>query len=591
MNDSGEAEEERERAKKERDGGPWLTTARNTLEHDGLDTPSRTASLTPTMARNLEKRAAKERSLGDQESATDKETIPNAQQETGSAKPNRKVRPTRRGSTQSFGQTPHAMSVSQTGRTGPSPIKKASADSAGEGNAGLSTSVSSSHSKSGLDGNNTLAHLPVSTDNLLLHLHTDPRSSHITLSASAGAGAKLPPPTTVNPALLRAGGGGRSRAASSSSPSKVDKGKAKADAMADGFASRSSSRSVSKQPSVDKISEAQKGYTEPELRQSPSTSRLSLNRSFSSAPLVSQGDERASSPSAISDAIDSVGITPSEASATASSPGPDSTDPMGYFDHRPRAASSSMMSRGSNSHDPRSTTTTPGEDWPSHDTTHETVIGDRGYTRQSSDFRQDLVAGALAGTPRFDADGESHLSPSAVRVTLPRTDTDSTEPESGLVAVAVSDSTAVKLETLIPGDLADKIEETEDVTTKQAILEAMREPMYGDQPTSTSAPRAPAAATAGLGFVNVDLAEANIPSPTSHGASFNPGTGTDASETGLNNDSAGEACIDEFSNLLAGAMTGTGRRSSTASSTSSSSRSRKGPTLIGTAGTLGDSGE
>lgn len=609
MLDGGVAEGENERTEKETDGVSWS-------REDGADTPSRTASLTPTMARALEKRAVKEQSLANQGSEPERETMPIPQQgSTPSVKLNRKVRPTRRRSTQSFGQTSQGVTGLPAGRSGPSPAKKASGDDAGEGNAALSTSVSSSHSKAGMDGNNTLAHLPVSTDNLLMHLHTDPRSSHITLSASASAGAKAPPPVSVNPALLTAGGGSlsssksgsRSRAASSSSPSKIDKGKGKADATGEGASSRSSSRSVSKRPSADKFSDAQKGYREPDLRESSSTSRLNLNRSFSSRLPVSQPDGNALSPSAISEGVSSVGITPSEASASASSPGPDTATPMGYFDHRPRAASSSMTSRDSNPHDPSSTTTTPGEDWPSHDITQEIPIDGRVSQgeRRSMDFRQDLVVGGLAGTPRFDTDGESRLSPSlsaASRAISPRASRDATnsattglverpaEPDSGLVSFTVSDSTAVKMETLIPGDVADKIEQTNDVTTKQAILEAIQEPAAVTQPPSDATSPFSGIPPAGLGFFNVDLAAANMPSPPAPGTT-SPPLPADASATGVDSESTGEACINEFSNLLSEAMMQSGRRSSTASSTSSSSKKKGGTTLIGTAGTLGDASE
>lgn len=223
------------------------------------------------------------------------------------------------------------------------------------------------------------------------------------------------------------------------------------------------------------------------------------------------------------------------------------------------------------------------------------------------DFRQDLVVGGLAGTPRFDPDGESHLSPSlpaangafsprASRTSLDAPNSASSglvetpaEPESGLVAVTVSDSTAVKLETLVSGDVADKIDQTDDMTRKRAILDVMQEPIAFTASPSDATSRS-SGPPAGLGFINVDLAEASIPSPPPPGSN-RPALPADVTGTNPDNDSTGEACIDEFSNLLSEAMMGSGRRSSTASSSSSSSRKKGGTTLIGTAGSLGDASE
>lgn len=611
MVDTGIGEkEETDRGKKDTDGVSISAVPYNSLEEDGLDTPSRTASLTPTMARTFEKRAAREKYAVDCESITDRtaETATASQPEaTPSVKPNRKVRPTRRESTQSFTQAAHPLTGMQMGSTGQSPVKKASGDDAGEGGAGLSTSVSS-NSKSG--GTDTLAHLPVSTDNLLLHLHTDPRSSHITLSASAGAGAKIPPPAPVNPALLTAGGGGpsgnksgsRNRASSSSSPSNVDKGKGKVQ----GATSLPPSRSVSKQPSIERPREAQRGYMEPNVRQPSRDPRPNLPRSFSSRSPISRSPMDSFSPSATSESADFVNATPSDYSGAASSPGPDATDTMGYFDHRPRAASSSGTGRSSASQGLRSTVTTPMEDWPSHDAPQVNPARNRlsdGEVR-SMDFSSDLVVGALAGTPRFDTDFDLHQGPSTLAEVSPHTGTDAfdsfdsspsvapdpfAEPVSGLVPVTVSDSTAVKLETLVPGDVADKFDQTNDAGKKQAILGtvdgATTTLKEGTLPTAAGTPQTPKAAPAGLGFAHLDLSAAAVPSPSQSTATL------PAVESGndFSSDTPPEACIDEFSTLLAGAMMGTGRRSSSTSS-SSSTKQKRGTTLIGTAGTLADAG-
>lgn len=570
--------------KKDKDG----FMKRKSLEEDTTRTPSRTESLTPTMARTLERRDTRDSfvmNVQDEDGATDG-TSKQTSIATSSGKPNRKVRPTRTSSTRSFTQAAQAM------RSGKSPTKKLSGDDSEDG-AGPSASLSSNHSRSGLEasGSATLAHLPVSTDNLLHHLHTDPRSSHITLSASASAGSKVPL-ATLNPALLAAGGdpsGGkaaaRSRAPSTSSRPEKD---------ADGQASLPASRSVSKKPSFDtriseRRSEEEKASRDQASRRSSPGPRLGLSRSTSSAVSVNQVDLTAS-PSAEHNAS-------SDYSQSALAPDP--LESASYFHPRARASSSSDA-RSNGSRGFRSTASTPMEDWPSHDIAHDSTGGtNEGHPPEAS---TDLVGGGLAGTPRRGSEAEPQYRrlPQDDHVEMsPRTsgadgisdpkfkrDVYDSEPDSGLVAVTVSDSTAVKLETLVPGEVADKINQTDDPKGKQAMLDQVGGTSSESRPPPSSAKRSSDEPRGGLGFSNLDLSAANLATPPSEERIPKPAYEGDHPEFEVE----GDVCIDEFSNMLAEAMRGTaGRRASTDSSAGGSvTSSRRGAKLIGTAGSLVD---
>lgn len=567
------------RAEEEKDTNATLHPPKPSGE-DAVETPSRTSSLTPTMTRTLDKRAVKEPlvvNVHDEDTKTDSSQTPNAVSPVG--KPNRKVRPTRRGSSQSYTQGPQKIS-----RPDQSPSKKLGEE--GEDGAGLSTSASSNHSRSGAleaSSSATLAHLPVSTDNLLHHLHTDPRSSHITLSATAGAGAKVPL-SSVNPALLAAGGdptGGkaaRNRALSASS--KLDKGKE----PAEGKGSLSSSRSVSKKPSMESGISERRAEEERTGRGSPAN-RVSLSRSTSSAITSSPLPAPASASEHMSTSSDPA------------LPSGDAFDPANYFNHRARAASSSDT-RSNGSRGFMSTASTPMEDWPSHDVAHEPMGATNEGYMSSMDFRGDLVGGGLAGTPRrgSETDGHDRLFPSHVdRVDIsPRTgpgggrfpDLDvnpgtlDLEPDSGLVAVTVSDSTSVKLETLVPGDVADKIEQTDDVDGKQVLLGQVGNPRSGTRPPASKSSDGP---RSGLGFSDIYLSATDLTSPPPEDATPRP----DRVDEQPDNEAGGDACVHEFSTILAEAMRGSARRSSTDSSAGSVTSS-KISAIIGSSGSLDD---
>lgn len=567
-------------AKKEKDTNATLHPPKP-LGEDAVETPSRTSSLTPTMTRTVEKQAVKEPlvvNVHDEDTKTDPSQMPNPVSPVG--KPNRKVRPTRRGSSQSYTQAPQRIS-----RPDQSPSKKSGEE--GDTGAGLSTSAASSHSRSGgleASSSATLAHLPVSTDNLLHHLHTDPRSSHITLSASAGAGAKVPL-ASVNPALLAAGGdptGGkaaRNRALSASS--RVDKGKE----PADGNDSLPSSRSVSKKPSMESRISERRAEEERATRGSSSTPRIGLSRSTSSAITSSPLPAPASEVEYTSTSSD-----PAQRSG-------DAFDPANYFNHRARAASSSET-RSNGSRGLMSTASTPMEDWPSHDGAHESMgATNEGYV-PSMDFQGDLVGGGLAGTPRRGSETEGHdrLFPQNVdRVDIsPRTGPgggrfpDSNvnsgaldlEPDSGLVAVTVSDSTSVKLETLVPGDVADKIEQTDDVNGKQVLLDQAGDPRSGSRPPTSKSSDGP---RSGLGFSDIDLSSTDLTSPPPEDATPRSIRVDDQPE----NEVGGDACVHEFSIMLSEAMRGSVRRPSTDSSGGSVTSSRRSG-IIGASGSLDD---
>lgn len=598
------------REKREKDGFATLQN-RKSLEEDTLETPSRTSSLTPTIARTLERRADREPfvvNVRDEDGGTTEiatSQVPIATPPIG--KPNRKVRPTRRASAQSYTKAPQGIS-----RMDPSPSKRQSGEDSEDGGTGLSTSATSNHSRSSaLDasGSAPLAHLPVSTDNLLHHLHTDPRSSHITLSASAGAGAKVPP-ATLNPALLAAGGdpsggkaGARSRALSASTRSD------KANGTSDGNASLPASRSVSKKPSLEsriseRRAEEEKALRDYGLRRSSPGPRIGLSRSTSSTPTANQLDSSVSTPSPFADL--------SAASDSSHSAPREPYDPVNYFNHRARAASSSDT-RSNGSRGFISTTSTPMEDWPSHDVAHDSMGGTNEGHTPSMDFSSDLVGGGLAGTPRRGSEAEpqnQRLPSDADHVEVsPRTGSGSgggfprspkstlgnvydSEPDSGLVAVTVSDSTSVKLETLVPGDVADKIQQTDDVKGKQAMLDEVGGTSPASRPpASRSGKRSSDEPRGGLGFSNLDLSEANLASPPPEERTPRPAVDGDHPEF----EAEGEVCMNEFSSMLAEAMRGTvggtERRSSTDSSGGGSvTSSRRSAKLIGTAGSLDESG-
>ncbi|GHJ89349.1 hypothetical protein NliqN6_5751 [Naganishia liquefaciens] len=542
------------------------------LGEDAVETPSRTSSLTPTLTRTSKEPLVV--------NVHDEDTSQAQNPVSPVGKPNRKVRPTRRGSSQSYTQAPQRIS-----RAEQSPPKKPGEEL--EDGTGLSTSATSNHSRSGggLDAScsATLAHLPVSTDNLLHHLHTDPRSSHITLSASASAGAKVPP-ASVNPALLAAGGdptGGkaaRNRALSVSS--KLDKGKE----TYEGRGSHPTSRSVSKKPSIEsRISERR---IEEETVAREFSSRIGLSRSTSSA--VTGSPLPAAPPVEHTDMAND--LTRSSAA-----------DPAHYFSYRARAASSSET-RSNGSRGFLSTASTPMEDWPSHDDVHESIGTTNEGCMPSIDFRGDLVGGGLAGTPRRGSETEahSHLFPESVdRVDIsPRTgsgarfsdNTDANnamfdlEPDSGLVAVTVSDSTSVKLETLVPGDVADKIEQTNDVDGKQALLDQVGGTSPGSRrPASVS--RSSDEPRGARSFSNLDPSATDLTSPPPEDT---PPRRTIRMDDLPEFEAEDNSCVNEFSTMLAEAMRGRARRNSADSSAGESVTSSRRSAIIGSSGSLHD---
>ncbi|KAJ9118740.1 hypothetical protein QFC22_003961 [Naganishia vaughanmartiniae] len=548
------------------------------IEEESLLAPPRTASLTPTMLREAQKRMAREENHAIP-ATPDEETPhnpPAPQPSTASStKQTRKIRPTRRGSAHSLHQTgPSSSSHSNTARTGPSPMKKGQYGDNRKGNGGLTSSTPSTQGKSGGAELGGLSHLPVSTDNLLLHLHTDPRSSHITLSSTAAGGAKVLPSAQVNPSLLVAGGShptGKSRSRTLSAS--ATKGKEKAI----NSVSPSTSLPVSRLPSRERDGSASSiGSTK------PSNSRLDV--ALPSTVVASP-----------SEMLESDHIAPKEFAEAVASPGKSSTRSTRYFGNSDEGTSSSEMSRATSSLEGSSANVTPTEDWPSHVSPASTPVS--GTFSRSGDSLSDLIDGGLAGTPKDSAgfglpgdtnDTTSHSSPSSPRTnrfvasnpplaggTIPAP---LQTPDSGLVPVTLSDSTPVKLETLVPGDVADKIEKTENEAEKKAILQSLATTTAG----LLSEVQQPQSASLGLGFTNVDLSSANTTSPPPER------DGTGSSEHPPANEPIDDgSCINEFGNMLNDAMRSTKRRPSSASSTGSvGSGERKGPTLIGTAGSL-----
>ncbi|KAJ9101227.1 hypothetical protein QFC21_003446 [Naganishia friedmannii] len=566
---------------------------KSSTEDETLSTPSRTASLTPTMLRESKKRAERENrarpTTTDEEGTKDATTAPHSSTVPfPNDKQTRKIRPTRRGSTHSFAQTPHpavgpsssSSDSTAAARTAQSPMQRGQPGDSRRGHTGLASSTASIQNKMGGADLGTLSHLPVSTDNLLLHLHTDPRSSHITLSATAVGGAKVLPSAQVNPSLLVAGGsislGAKSRSRTLSASSK---GKAR------NPGSPSTSLPGSWLPSRERPGSAPAVAS---LR--PGNSRLDTGQS---SAIVASPSELPGS-----DIRDR--SAPQEFAKAVASLGKPSTRSAKYFGGPYEGGSSSEMSRTTSSHEGSLANAASGEDWPSHVSPDPTPFGET--FDLGKDSPSDLVSGGLAGTPRpgagFRSQNDINRPTSYSSPLCPDThtflanDVPVQTPDSGLVAVTLSDSTSVKLETLVPGDMADKIERTEDEGEKRAILQSMAATTAGliNEPTDTpslekSGRNAPFSGLAsGLGFTNVDLSKANITSTPPEQA------GTGSLEQQATNSPTGSSCINEFSNMLNDAMRFTDRRPSSASSGGSSGpEERKGPTLIGTAGSLNDS--
>jgi hypothetical protein len=573
---------------------------KSSTEEETLPAPSRTASLTPTMIREFETRTEGEnhaRPATTDEETTYDSTVPQPSATSSvSVKQTRKIRPTRRGSTHSFSQTPHSVTAppnssnSTAARTGQSPMKKGQPGDSRKGNAGLSSSTSSTHGKMGGADLPTLSHLPVSTDNLLLHLHTDPRSSHITLSSTAAGGAKEVPSAQVNPSLLIAGGSNslgvksQSRSRTLSASSKLDKGKERASNAISPSTSLPASRLSSRERPGSVPS---KGSVQPNnnLRNIGQTSDIVAS------PLAMPESTNTRNPPA-----------PQEfAEAVAASAGNSSSRSTRYSGGSEDGTTSTDMSRTTSSHESSLANATSTEDWPSHVSPDFASAG-QAYGH-SGDSPSDLVSGGLAGTPRIGAgfrlqghtsETTPHSLPlSPLTNTFAANDGPAQTPDSGLVPVTLSDSTAIKLETLVPGDTADKIEQTEDQEEKRAILQSVvantAELIGGVQePSPLKRPqgKAPSSELAsGLGFINVDLSAANTTSTPPE----QDGTASASLSTVI--EQTDSSCISEFSSMLNEAMRSTSRRlSSTSSAGSIGSAERKGPTLIGAAGSLNDPG-
>lgn len=469
-------------------------------------------------------------------------------------------------------------------------MKKGQPGDSRKGNAGLSSSTSSTHGKMGGADLPTLSHLPVSTDNLLLHLHTDPRSSHITLSSTAAGGAKEVPSAQVNPSLLIAGGSNslgvksQSRSRTLSASSKLDKGKERASNAISPSTSLPASRLSSRERPGSVPS---KGSVQPNnnLRNIGQTSDIVAS------PLAMPESTNTRNPPA-----------PQEfAEAVAASAGNSSSRSTRYSGGSEDGTTSTDMSRTTSSHESSLANATSTEDWPSHVSPDFASAG-QAYGH-SGDSPSDLVSGGLAGTPRIGAgfrlqghtsETTPHSLPlSPLTNTFAANDGPAQTPDSGLVPVTLSDSTAIKLETLVPGDTADKIEQTEDQEEKRAILQSVvantAELIGGVQePSPLKRPqgKAPSSELAsGLGFINVDLSAANTTSTPPEQ------DGTASASLSTVNEQTDSSCISEFSSMLNEAMRSTSRRlSSTSSAGSIGSAERKGPTLIGAAGSLNDPG-